>query len=345
MESADPLPSSPSIFELHEDDADIVLHTKDEGRLFVHKLILRKASAVFATMFDLPQPPPAPRGSFLDMGQCELPVVSVTEEKDVWDTILRMLYRHETPDFPSIGDVKVILEAAQKYELDSITSRIEHLLRCPLRTAWDPLEVYALACTYALPAVAADAARATLALSLHDLCARELHDVPATAFQRLLDYRLRSQQAAAGVAGFARVSAQTGAHWPGGRLFKRIDWLPRTTYTFFVCDCGTGGAECSVKIGSDVHMLSGRGYWRSYLERAEQALKERPVGSVVQESAVIVPSFKAAGDCYHCRHYIYEDLTEFAEHMAKEVDRAVKAVSKSMWRPSPTLTRSDHRYH
>ncbi|GJE98699.1 hypothetical protein PsYK624_149340 [Phanerochaete sordida] len=326
MEATASLPSAPSIFEIHEDDADVILNTSDDCKLFVHKLILRKASAVFATMFDLPQPAPSHNTStsFLDM--CDLPVVPVSEDKAVWDVILCMLYRHETPSFASIVDLKVVLEAAQKYDLEFITQRIEHALLCPLRAPWDPLDVYALACLYNLESVAVHAARATLALPLEQLCAHELHAVPAAAFQRLLAYRLRARDAAAGVAGLSRVSMATGAAWPGGKLFKRIEWLPRATYTFFACDCGAGGVECAVKLGSDVHMLSGRGYWRAYLERAEAALKEQPVGSVVREPALMVPAFKAAGDCYHCRHHIYEDLSEFVDCMAKEVDKAVAAV-------------------
>ncbi|EKM56757.1 uncharacterized protein PHACADRAFT_194343 [Phanerochaete carnosa HHB-10118-sp] len=295
-------PDFRSIFEAHEDDADIILDTSDGGWLYVHKLILRKAS-----------------DTLLGTENCDLPAMPVTEEKAVWDSILRMLYHHEVPDFACVAQMRDILEAARKYDLEFVMKDIEHGLLCPLRKQWDALDVYALACAYGLQSVATQAARATLATSLYQLSTRELHDVPASVFQRLLDYRLRCQDAAAAVAGLSKQG--------GGNLFKRIDWLPRTTYTFFECNCTSGGVPCSVRLGSDAHSHWGRGYWSSYLESAEQALRERPVGDVVKETAIIVPSLKAAGSCTSCRQHIYEDLTEFAEHMAKEVDRAVAAVS------------------
>lgn len=136
-------------------------------------------------MFDLPQPTQLESDYFLDRSNDSLPVVPVTEEKAAWDVILHVLYRHEVPDFMSTDEFKVILETAQKYDLEFITSSIEHVLLCPLRERWDPFAVYAIACAYDLQNVAEHAARSTLKFTLHKLCTRKLHDVPAFVLQRL----------------------------------------------------------------------------------------------------------------------------------------------------------------
>lgn len=320
----------PPPFGPHEEFADLILHTKDDARLFVHKLILRRVSPMFATMFGLPQPnesggrtPGTPIGS----DTSGIPTVVVTEDKAVWDVILRILYHYDLPELKSTAELKAVLEAAHKYEMDCITARMRHLLLCPLHNGgWAALELYGLACAYGLEDVAQAAARATLRLSLHALCAHELRDVPAHTFQRLLAYRLRCQEAASGVASLAEPHAV--AHPRSGGLRKELSWLPRMDFTFFTCTCGSGGSPAGNTAASRTIAVSvqGQGYWKEYMTRAEAALKNYPVGSMVQGRELMERTTRAANNCMNCRYHIVSDIAAFADYMAKEVDRAVSEV-------------------
>lgn len=254
-----------------------------------------------------------------------LPLVALTETKAIWDILLRMLYHHSIPDFSSPYEIRPLLEAARKYELECITDRLSHILSCSTHTAsWEHQEIYAIASLYSLTDVALHAARKTLDTPLHTLYTKELYDVPAYIFQRLLDYRWRCAEAASRVAGFVRETTP-GAR-PLGKLLKRIEWLPRTNFTFFRCDCGSNTVSCSVKIGSDYEVFSARGYWKEYMERAEQAVRECPVGKVVKDPGIIIPALRAADNCMNCRQHIYLDMMIFTEYLEAAVDGAVSSV-------------------
>lgn len=318
------------LFEQASEGVDFVIQTNDGTMLFVHKVILQRVSPIFATLFSLPQPAEAGvrsnqlQTSPIDLEKQDLPTVNVTERKGVWDIILRILYHNNIPDI-SLQEIRAVLEGARKYELESVTNHLRHILLCPLRTQLrEAHEVYAIASLYGLSDVAQQAARDTLAVPLYELCTKELYDIPAYTIQRLLEYRWRCQEAARAVAAFTRTKNGTGSYI--GKLHKKIEWLPRTNFTFLQCNCGTGGVSCSIKMGSEYELFSGRPYWREYMERAEQALKERPVGSTVKDPMMIIPALRAADNCMNCRQHVYLDMTAFAEFMEAAVDHAISSV-------------------
>ena len=318
-----------SRFEVRGEGTDFIIRTADGAELFVHRFLLHQTSPIFATLLSLPQPVEPElcshtQPTLVDKQKDGLPTVEVSETKAVWNAILHMLYHFDLPEPSSPYDIRPVLEAARKYELDGITTRLRLTLSHAIYTAaWDPTAVYAVASMYGLADVALQAARATLGTPVHELYTRELRDVPAHVLQRLLAFRWRCQEAARGVAAFSTTTTRTG-------LYKRIDWLPRTDFTFFECSCGAGAVSCSIMGEGEFKLYAGRTYWKEYMERAEQVLKERPVGVAVKDPGIIMPAMRTAGHCVSCGRRIYLDMMDFTEYLAAAVDVATASVSLSV---------------
>ena len=96
-------------------NADIILQSSDLVTFRVHRSVLAASSPFFSDMFTLPQPP----------NECnELPVVHLSEDSVVLDSLISMLYP-VPPEMPeSSDDSLAVLAAAAKYDMDSIRSSI-----------------------------------------------------------------------------------------------------------------------------------------------------------------------------------------------------------------------------
>ena len=312
---------APEVFETRDEDSDFDILTSDGARLFVQKTILPRASPIFETLLSLPQPsePSHSQATLVDAEEDGLSSVVVTETKATWNIVLRMLYHQSIPNFASPYEIRPVLEAARKYLLECITGRLSHILSCPIHnTSWDPLEIYAIGSLYGLTDVALQAARATLETPLHALYTKELCDVPAYILQRLFDYRWRCTEAARGIAGLVCDGSEY--------LSRRIEWLPRTNFTFFRCNCGVNALTCTVRTGNGCEVYSVGRYWKKYMDRVEQLVGERPVGNQVKDPKIIAPALKAATGCMACRRDAYVDMTAFAEYLANAIDDAVSLV-------------------
>ena len=120
------------------DDADVVIRAAGTRDFRVHKPILSLVSAIFKTMFSLPQPPTETLGA--------IPQIDVEESAETWENIFQTIYPMPNPVIDDLGDLESLLLAAKKYEMqfviDSHVKRLENIGFIQQ----DPLHLYAIAC-------------------------------------------------------------------------------------------------------------------------------------------------------------------------------------------------------
>ncbi|KAH9852627.1 hypothetical protein C2E23DRAFT_711728, partial [Lenzites betulinus] len=136
--------------------ADFVLRSDDKVDFHVWRAILREASPIFLDMFSLSQPhaggqPP----TYMDV-----PIVHMTESTGTLESLLRYCYPVPDPEFASIDDLKPVLEAARKYQMDYAMRMLAQRLLVLAEAA--PLQAYAVALQFDLDNIAQAAAKLTL---------------------------------------------------------------------------------------------------------------------------------------------------------------------------------------
>jgi hypothetical protein len=139
-------------------DANLIIRSSDLVNFRVHKLILSMASPFFTNLLSLPQPSD---GESVD----GLPVVTFTEDAEVLNSLVSMLY----PIHPVIPDsydkVLHLLAACQKYDMDPIQSSIRAEISregSPAPVGAEVFRAYAIASSKGLVPEMEKAARLTL---------------------------------------------------------------------------------------------------------------------------------------------------------------------------------------
>ncbi|KAF8660103.1 hypothetical protein AX16_001661 [Volvariella volvacea WC 439] len=157
--------SPPKYHPLFDDpDADVVLRSL-EGTLYcVHSYILRNASGLFSTMFELPQP--LKHG--IEMGCFSAPEIAVYEPDSVLERLLRMVCGLAVPLWESYDDVERVLAIAEKWDAPGPIAIIRSALMSPKFLKADPLRLYALARHFGWKEQAKLAATESLTMALHD---------------------------------------------------------------------------------------------------------------------------------------------------------------------------------
>ena len=97
--------------------ADIILQSSDLVHFRLHKSALVASSSFFAAMFSLPQRPN-------DVAVDTLPVVHLSEDAGVLNSLISMLYSVPLEMPRSSDDVLALLAAATKYDMDVAQSSI-----------------------------------------------------------------------------------------------------------------------------------------------------------------------------------------------------------------------------
>ena len=165
-----------------DSDADLILRSSDNVDFRVHKLILAKASEFFR---DFPYEVSPTDGS----GDCP-PVVPLLNERH-WtvERLLRFIYPVDPPCFSTLPEVRAVLEAGHKYQVDAVAKRIADVLLRPRFVEEQPLAVYALSCGYRVEPSARAAARNAIGRDLLTEPGREeLRYMSGEDYHRLLEY-------------------------------------------------------------------------------------------------------------------------------------------------------------
>ncbi|KAH9951143.1 hypothetical protein B0H21DRAFT_818628 [Amylocystis lapponica] len=177
-------------------NADAIIRSSDNVDFRVHKLILAEASPIFEATFSIPQPL-VPGPSDVEEG---LSVMTVSEDSKTLDTLLRMCYPSTLdPEMDGLDQIRLILCAADKYEMEKARAQCIKLLMSEKILHKDPFDVFTLAYHLRLKEETLKAARATLALVELPISSPPigLESMPATVLFALMNYRRRCQVAVA----------------------------------------------------------------------------------------------------------------------------------------------------
>ncbi|GBE89543.1 hypothetical protein SCP_1602050 [Sparassis crispa] len=167
--------------------ANIILRSSDNIDFCVHSVILSEASPFFKDMFSLQQPlvdHNKPEG--LDDYRDGRPVIVVGEGSRTLDSLLRLCYPIAGPKIQALTEGPAVLEAALKYQMEEATGIMSRALM--MFAADQPLRIWAIACRLRLEGEARYAARFTLTRSIFDDFPKEMQEVTAGPYFRLLKY-------------------------------------------------------------------------------------------------------------------------------------------------------------
>nr|VWP02243.1 MHYT domain-containing protein [Ganoderma boninense] len=265
-----PIQTADSPFD--KETTDIVLQTSDRFQFHVWKCILAEASPVFEDMFALGQPPSSPssrhqqlpevdtscsRGLGIAQSQSStfrpsVPIIEVPEDSTTLQLLLRWIYppprssrRIGTPGL-GLEDLKAVLSAAHKYQVDGIVLEITDILIKDCRRL-GPVRVYALGARHAfkLSEVMQTAARESLSLPPATAYAyvEELEDISGGAYHRLCEYR---RQCAATLADMTK-----DLSW-----LKDDIWAFKRAFPDCTCDADPTGTRYRLKDMLDEHVIS-----------------------------------------------------------------------------------------
>ncbi|GBE89538.1 hypothetical protein SCP_1602000 [Sparassis crispa] len=196
MESSRPAsPVSPQWAQHPFDNpaANIILRSSDNIDFCVHSVVLSEASPFFKDMFSLQQPLVdhiKPDG--LDEYRDGRPVIVVGEDSRTLDSLLRLCYPITDPELKELTEVRAVLEAALKYQMEEATAIATKALRTFAHG--EPLRIWAIACRLRLEVEARYAAGLSLAQPISGEFPEEMQELTAGPYFRLLRFhRLKGE--------------------------------------------------------------------------------------------------------------------------------------------------------
>ena len=153
-------PQNPSPLPDHLDlaNGDVIIQSCDFINFRVHKSVLSLSSPFFDDMFSLPQPPDQEVVG-------GLPVVRLSEDAEVLNCLLTMLYPISSMIPDTYDKTLMVLAASQKYDMDVIQSRIRAETqgkKLPMPTGAATFHAYAIASVKGLSPEKETLARLTL---------------------------------------------------------------------------------------------------------------------------------------------------------------------------------------
>lgn len=297
-------------------DAEIVLRSSDNVDFYVHKWPLSRASSVFKDMFSIPSPNNPSNADELKDG---IPIVHMTENSAVLDTILRLSYPTDKPSISSeLSFVRALSEAMDKYAMiKTFPQTLESIML--EAAAVRPFAVYAIACHYQMFEVANRIARITLRLPL-DLSAEyvskeDLDSMTTSQYHQLLRYHQQSSRAA--IKPICSLEWLTPLQIPGVFLTPRKKCCCSSVYKATRNFTTLSGR---IVLGADVPS-----WIVQYMERCEAALVSTPHSDIILTDSFISPSVRAAAQCPVCQMF-EERIREYANRVKAEVDLAIDGV-------------------
>ena len=211
----------------NQPSADVILRTSDAVDFLIHTTVLSLASPVFATMFQMPQPPPDTHASQgTTQGAPPRPVVDIAEDSRTLDPLLRLCYPMKKAELHEPERIQRVLEAAIKYDMEW---PVEVLTKAALACARShPLQVWAMGCRLRLENVARRGAEAFME-SIPEDDREELLYIPQTAWT---SGGLEGISAGQYFRLLAFVRSEKGVEVVGGLTFERLGALKSAEVTW-----------------------------------------------------------------------------------------------------------------
>ncbi|CDO73343.1 hypothetical protein BN946_scf185008.g106 [Trametes cinnabarina] len=216
--------------------ADTVLRSSDGILLHVHSVIVAEASEVFAGMYSIPQPPrllSVGRSGGLDQDRTVdgggAPVVQLAEDGLTLDRLLRLCYPIADPEFKDPAEIRPVLAAAIKYEMNEAVSLTKKALLSYIPTR--PLEVWAVACSLQLEDETLEAARALASGPVYftSTALEALREVSVGQYWRLMKFICRGGNAGTGFSFWhpEPEDAPQDSRLVGSRTYSTIEFVDR----------------------------------------------------------------------------------------------------------------------
>ena len=275
------------------------------------KLDLGRSSPVFQDMLSFPQPP-----SDAASGD-ELPVVALSESRDVLELLLPFCFLDATPALHTLEDACKVIEPARKYD---IKRAIDVALATAIHIAEkDPFRVYAYACLYKIDTVAKTAARLCMRLTLEQLeCHNCSGDVlallSALDHHLLLTYRDDCAQAV------SHALNQWASYLPGGPAEAR-EW----------CECTRRepGTYREPGIPAGYHISP---WWDHFLINRNCDLQRCSWEGLLQENDALEAFFhwhsrNGGAPCVHDNAVVMRRIERFFPILRSQVSAAIDKVS------------------
>lgn len=304
MENTEKIAITQARAPFDDHNCDIILRSADGVDFHVFKLILSLMSPVFKDMFALPQ-------SESQSDVSSVPVITVTESSTILESLLLLCYPATTPTFGSLGDAKVVMKAASKYDMQAALSRAGDLAMAQLPSYNSNfLELYALSCQFGWLHHAQTAA--TRALEIWNLgrpsqMFNGMRDLTAMDYHRLLEYHYKcgiAAQAVGGSLSWLDVRHKNLEMW-GECKCKR--------YSFVTLQTQFG----NVNVGPWFH---------EYLLSSGRELLARPCESTLTDLSVYNLAIAKATNCDTCRVCIAQHMDIFRTLYIAQVKKVVATV-------------------
>ncbi|TBU33729.1 hypothetical protein BD311DRAFT_391309 [Dichomitus squalens] len=314
------LPTYPVRPLFDDADADIIFRSSDDVDFRVYKVILAKASSVFRTMLDLPQPPSSNPNS-----TDESHVVKLTEDAKTLQHVFRLCYPTEHPNITPFADIHAVLEAARKYEIKCITTNLRWSLA--RITPKGPLRMYAVAYMLQLEDVARDAAKELLLVPQFHMPPSppsEFSTLPCLAIYSMHVYRQRCLEVALhDLEDWKWIAYGPHDRASTGDASQVAEWI------WFECISGHGPPR--VLAGNVSHHT--QGWFETYVMSLKTALSVRRSGGTVLShltSSKASEIFTRVGnECTSCRSRAHADLVHFSNLLAVRIDTAIAPLNDS----------------
>ncbi|KAJ7281423.1 hypothetical protein C8J57DRAFT_1297575 [Mycena rebaudengoi] len=275
-------------FSAGQTSTDVIIRSADKVLFHTHKLLLSLQSPFFENMFTLPQSPDSSE---------EVPqTIDVSEDSNVLANLLRCCDpRCGTPELETFEEIQRVLEAAVKYDMGHIESRVADLLKAPKFVETSPVRVYAIAILHKREGLARLAAFHSLNVKMEERPnPKELKLISAASLQHLHDYFFACSTA-----------ARSAALLEPGIKFQGVWRMPHPGVWSLVCP-----------------------WWAHYMNLVAEKLRDRPSGATVMNAYITgsVEPVKQAHKCPVCQNSALQHLEQYSKLLAAHIDDLVTKV-------------------
>jgi hypothetical protein len=280
---------------LDRSDADIIVRSSDNVAFRTFQSFLIFGSPVLKGLIQ--QQLDLIHGNLQGHPEKSLPTLLMPEDSNTIERLLLFSYPRWTP-LPELNDlqeVKNILAAAVKYEMDGVLKFLRKALKTSPLIAEEPRRFFAIACRYGFEEVAKLAVRHTFTLPLFsDEITPELNDISAGALYRLHACYYECRTAVCGlVANFKSLYKGDGLTFLMSRACSR-----------------SGPLSCTSQ------------WWMACMEELAETLTASPcIETSLSPEFIQKLSSKAADRCSTCQNRVVSDMTEFNKRFAAEVKK------------------------
>jgi BTB/POZ domain len=298
-------------------DADIILRSADQVDFWVYRIILAKASPIFADMFSLPQQTNCDSDARL-----AVPVIPVAEDTTTLANLLTMCYPFEDPSLTVLEEVALVLAASRKYELAHARAAARRLFYSSPEFAAQPIKAFRLAWTYRLAPETREAAKKTLEgpMTLASL-GQELRYMEGEAAYQLSDYRTRCE-------GVLK-KFWTEKNGVGIRFIPLITSEEMSQCFPSISSC----SECRYRVATSSMAASCHESLVPYMWAALEALRSRLAGtSITAEETAAITLLAREEHSSYCTTQAHaattKGLAKFSKLLASKVDDYISSVSQ-----------------